>query len=60
MTPVLAPSGTEFVGFEYGLNQLNLFPNAGGASATNVTYVYNNYTFGLPGTDVAPSSYLFE
>jgi hypothetical protein len=25
-----------------------------------VTYVYNNYTFGLPGTDVAPNSYLFE
>jgi hypothetical protein len=59
-TPVLAPSGAEFVGFEYGLNQLNPFPNAGGASATNVTYVYNNYTFGLPGTDVAPNSYLFE
>ena len=54
------PSGTQFVGFNYGTNQLMTFSNASGTSGYNVTYVYNNYTFGLPGTDVVSSSYLFE
>ena len=53
------PSGTEFVGFRYGTNQAMTFSNTSGA-ADNVTYVYNNYTFGLPGTNVVSGSYLFE
>jgi hypothetical protein len=57
---VFAPSGAHFVGYNYGTNQLMTFSNASNASGYNVTYVYNNYTFGLPGTDVDPSSYLFE
>jgi hypothetical protein len=54
------PPGTQFLGFKYGTNSLMTFSNASSASGYNVTYVYNNYTFGLPGTDVSSTSYLFE
>jgi hypothetical protein len=57
---LFAPLGTQFVGFQYGTNQLMTFSNASGASGYNVTYVYNNYTFGLPGGDVSTAVYLFE
>jgi len=58
--PLPAPSGTQYVGFQYGTSRIATFSNASDASGNNVTYVYNNYTFGLPGTNVASSAYLFE
>jgi hypothetical protein len=57
---LFVPSGTYFIGYQYGTNALMTFSNASSNSGYNITYIYNNYTFGFAGSTVVPTTYLWE